>query len=880
MQHHIYALPYRSAPDMGSVLSQYVPLPLTPLLGREHELAQLKALLHRTEVRLLTLTGLGGVGKTRLLIEVAHDLAPDLEYSICFVSLAAISDSSFVVPTIAQAFGLREVGSHSLLDELQIAIGNQSFLLLLDNFEQVLSAAPQLADLLAACPHLKLLVTSRAALRIRGEYEFPVSPLPLPNLTNSMTSEALSQYAALTLFLQRAQAIKPSFQMTEANVRTIAEVCIRLDGLPLAIELAAARTRLLSPQALLARLEHRLNVLTEGAHDLPDRQQTLRATIAWSYQLLTPQEQQFFRLLSVFVGGCMLEAVEAIASTIGLTANNVLDGVSVLLENHLMQQEEQADGEPRLLLLETIREYGLENLERSGELEVACTAHAEYYLALAEKAAPQLRGAEQVQYIALLERERQNMRAALSFLLEQTHTQKTQSEGNIHCERILRFCVALFWFWHIRGYGREGLSYLMPALAECSDVETALRAKALLVAAELSFLFAKNTQFEQLAEESLTLYQQLGDAHGIAYSLFRLGGIARIRSQFALAQTRLEVAAADLQKLGDHWKQGQCYTERARVATEQGHYEQARTFLSESRVLYQNLGDVQRLSWVCYLEARLLFVSQQDQALARQLAEQSLTSFREQGNTFYSSIPLCLLGLIYLEDGNLMTARSLLEEGIALNKKLGGETETLEPSRGLARLLVLQGDVDSARLLYQESLTLLLEWNVCKEHVAASLEGLAVVEVSQGTLRQGVRLWGAAHALREAIGAPVYPVYRVRQEQAIAHTRTQLGVQVFRAAWDEGSRLTPEQVLAPQSTTSVQVQSMPKQSSAPFPAGLTPREVEVLRLLVTGMTDAQVAESLVISPRTVNGHLTSIYSKLQVSSRTAAVRYALDHHLI
>ncbi len=472
-------------PPLGTldVHPNNLPVQPTPFIGREKEVAGVAALLSREHVRLLTLSGPGGTGKTRLGLQVADELSDRFAEGVFFVNLAPIRDPEFVLPAIAQVLGIKEASEQSPLDLLQASLREQQVLLLLDNFEQVVRAALHVAALLAACPQLKIMVTSRMALHVRAEHEFVVPPLSLPDPARLPDLIELAQYEAVTLFVERAQAIKADFALTEVNARAIAEICVRLDGLPLAIELAAARIKLLPPQALLKRLSHRLEVLTGGAQDLPDRQQTLRNTIAWSYDLLAEQEQRLFRWLSIFVGGCTLEAAEALCQTGGEPTSSLLEGVASLLDKSLVQQTEREGEEARLVMLETLREFGLESLQGYGELEAARGAHARYYLELAEQAEPELRGPEQVTWLHRLEQEYGNLRAALEWGLEEAAEQMAERR-----ELALRLSAALEALWLQHGYYREARTFLERTLARSEGESASLRARVLQAAAYVALL--------------------------------------------------------------------------------------------------------------------------------------------------------------------------------------------------------------------------------------------------------------------------------------------------------------------------------------------------------------------------------------------------------
>jgi predicted ATPase len=446
---HIFQLVHPALPTAFPALrtleSRPNNLPLQPtlLIGREREVDAIKTLLARESVRLVTLTGPGGMGKTRLALQVAADLLADLRDGVWFVSLATTVDPQHVAETIAETLGLRSGGGRDIPDLITAFLRKKRLLLVLDNFEQVVDAAPLVNELLATCPGLMVLVTSRVRLQLRGEHEIPVPPLDLPDSKHPTNAELLSQFEAVRLFIERAQDVKPDFLVTNANVPAIAAICHRLDGSPLAIELAAARIRILPPAAMLARLEQRLSLLTGGARDLPERQRTLRGTIAWSYDLLGAHEQALFRQLAIFVGGCSLEAVETVAGRVDGPEHNdngTLDRLELLVAHNLVRQEEGA-GEPWFRMLETIREFGLEQLSAHGELAEANQRHATYYFAFAEEADRGLKGTDSGEWVVRMESEYDNFRAALAW----ANTQNA-------VETSLRLRTTLYRFWLTRGH--------------------------------------------------------------------------------------------------------------------------------------------------------------------------------------------------------------------------------------------------------------------------------------------------------------------------------------------------------------------------------------------------------------------------------------------
>jgi predicted ATPase/serine/threonine protein kinase/DNA-binding CsgD family transcriptional regulator len=859
-----------------------LPVQLTSLIGREQEVVAVCTLLQREDVRLVTLTGTGGIGKTRLSLAVATELLESFADGACFVPLASINDPTLVVPTIARLLGLEQThtgaGSAQVdMEYLKAFLQEKHFLLVLDNFEQVVQAAPDLTELLVTCPHLTILVTSRAALHLQGEQEFPVPPLAFPRRIQFPASDDLVQYAAIILFLQRALAIKPDFALTKANILAISAICKHLDGLPLAIELAAARIKVLPPQALLQRLTHRLTVLTGGTQDAPARQQTLRNTIAWSYNLLDEAEQQLFRRLSVFVGGCTLEAIEAISDAFEQGAAQVLDGVASLIDKSLLQQSEQEGDEPRLAMLETIREFGLEYLTSSGEMEQTRQAHAEYYLHLAEESEAQLFGAEQERWFDRLEREHDNLRAALEWAVH-------QGEAGQRIELALRLGGALAEFWSVRGYINEGRPWLERALASSLGATVSIRAKALKDAAWLAVMQDDGSQAEKLYEESLRLYQEIGETRGMAWSLFWLGWL---RNDYAL----LEESRVLSRSVGDKVTFAHAGVALGSMAFDQGDYAMARSLFEESVALFEEMGNKEDMAWALRNLGRVLF-AQGDEARAYALAEESLALCRELHDKISSAYTLDLLGRFALSLGKVTTARSLLEEGLALFRELGTRRHVAQVLSHVASVAAMQGDDTVAHALYEESLVL-FRYVGDTRGLACCLQGWGAMIARQGELTRAARLWGVAETLSAVSGPQRFslPVEHTNYERAdyermVSIARTQLGEQAFAKAWAEGRTMTPEQALAKQGPETAHelaiLAPQPARTAVPTPAypnGLTAREVQVLRLVAKGLTNNEIAEELRLSEKTIAHHLTHIFNKTTSENRAAAAAFAIRHGL-
>ena len=706
-----------------------LPSPNTSLIGREQEVAEAAGLLLRPNVRLLNLIGAGGAGKTRLAIAVASAVADSFPAGVQFVGLAAINHADLVGTAIMKTLDVQQAAGRSvsqlIADHLQ---GSGPFLLVLDNFEQVLPAATVLAEILNACQSLKILVTSRASLRIYGEQELPVAPL--------------KEQPAVELFSQRAMSVRPNFAINSDNSAAVHEICARLDGLPLAIELAAARTKVLSPRAILERLESRLQLLTGGALDLPERQQTLRKTIDWSYDLLNEWEQKLFRRFSVFSGGGTLEAAEAVCNT-GLDLGiESFDGLSSLVDKNLVQRIDTGSSEPRFTMLETIREYALERLIASGEESAVRRAHAAYCLVLAEEGNPELGAEERAAWLARCDVEIDNFRSSLDWLFE-----------NRNLDWGLRLAVALFRFWDMREHLIEGRVFLERVLEFAGEGHLKERAK---VAQFLGVFATAQGDFSaarQWLEQSLSIYEELGDQWGIAVSLNALAVSARDRGDYSSAQNGFERSLACWRALSDRPSTARCLHNLANVVKARGDYSRAQTALREATNLFEELGDRSGAAWSLNQQGDIAR-DQGDLVAARDLYERALSAFRKAGDHWGSARSLNDLGYIYCERREYPAAHAAYTEALQTFAGLGHR-------RGIAR----------------------------------ALEGSACLAASRGDGSRSLKLAGAAAQVRRLIGAPLFPPEQLKLDQHLSHAWKTVGESGGQKAWSEGAAMSLEEAI-------------------------------------------------------------------------------------
>ena len=763
-----------------------LPLQLSSFVGRQKELTEIKRLLEHT--RLLTLTGSGGCGKTRLALAAADELVEGFEDGVWLVELAPLVDPSLVPQAVASTMGVREQPGRLPTETLSDYLRTRKLLVVLDNCEHLVKACAELVEtLLHSCPELRVLATSRESLGITGEVAWPVPSLSLPDLRRVPDIGSLPQYEATSLFVERAAAIKPSFALTEQNAMSVAQVCYRLDGIPLALELAAARTRVLSVEEISNRLDDCFRLLAAGGRTVLPRQKTLHATMDWSHDLLSKEEQVLFRHLSVFSGGFTLEAAEAVCAGEGIEEDEVLELLAHLVDKSLVTVRETG-GETRYRLLELVRQYGREKLDDAEDEGEVRRRHAGFFVELAEEAERELGGLDQSRWLTRLETEHDNVRAALSWSLGE--------RGNAGLG--VRLAAALWSFWSMRGYLSEGRRWLESAISRSGPAATPAKAKVLNGAGWLAMLQDEYGPARALIEEGLALNRELGGKEDIASSLVILGSVA-VMGQLD------DVPVVAL--------------------------------LEEATKVRPQLEDRRTVARLLLLES-MVVLARGDRERMVTLNEESLALFQELRYAY--GIVMCLtnLGLIALAQGDYERATTLLREDLRLARELDH-----------------------------------------KLYIQYCLTGLAGVDASRSRPGRAARLWGAAERLSETYGGHIMPADRsiIDYEGRLAAARSQLDEAAWTAGWTEGRAMTTEQAVE----YALEQEAAPEPDAPePYPAGLSAREIEVLRLVAQGMTNAEVAGKLFLSSRTVNWHLGSIYRKSGLGSRTEATRFAVEHDLL